>query len=102
MTINDRLKIAIKQKGYTLSAIAEKMQNERNGTIGISQPSLSEMLKGNIPFSRVEEIASIIGLSIPELMQIENNTLVITCPNCGTTYRLNPTVRGGEEIDKKS
>lgn len=84
MTINDKLKAAIKRQGFTISSVASQMRNDRSGEIGISQPSMSDMLKGNIPFNRVEEIASIIGLTVPEIIQEEATcSQSLVCPHCG-------------------
>ena len=98
MTINDKLKSAIKRQGFTISSVASKMRNERSGEIGISQPAMSDMLKGNIPFSRVEEIASIIGLSIIDIIQEDDDTCAqsIACPYCGRKIRISLMVERDE------
>ena len=61
------IKKVIKAKGFTLEQVASQMKN-KNGGIGISQPSLSQMLNGNPSVSRVVEIAKIIGVSVSELI----------------------------------
>lgn len=91
MTINDKIKAAIKRQGFTISSVASKMRNDRSGEIGISQPSMSDMLKGNIPFSRVEEIASIIGLSIIDIIQEDESTHAV-CPHCGKPITIKTTI----------
>lgn len=91
MNISERLKEAIKAHGYTLAQVASQMKNERAGAIGISQPSLSDMLKGNIPFSRVEEICRIINASLSELVADESNASA-TCPHCGKPITIKTTI----------
>lgn len=71
MDINARLKDAIRARGLNLSDVAAKMKNERGNSIGFTQSAMSHMLKGNIPFSRVEEICSIIGITLAELISGE-------------------------------
>ncbi len=97
MTINDKLKLAIKRQGFTLSSVASKMRNDRSGEIGISQPSMSEMLKGDIPFSRVEEIANIIGLSIMDII-LEGESIHFVCPNCGKPITIEIKIKTLMEI----
>lgn len=74
----------MKARGITLSEVATRMRNERTKGIGVSQPSLSGMLNGNIPFSKVEEIAGIIGVSMAELVSNGNEAKrEARCPHCG-------------------
>ena len=76
------LKKKIKDKGFTLSYIASKMRKkDENGdyVIGISQPTLSDMIK-NPTLARMEEIASIMGISLAELI---SDDVQVTCPHCG-------------------
>ena len=51
---------------------------------GMSQSSLSQLLNGSTPLDRLQEIASIIGVSVSELVADEkdvSNTII--CPHCG-------------------
>lgn len=91
MTINEKLRSSIKRQGFTISSVAAKMRNERSGEIGISQPSLSDMLKGNIPYNRVEEIASIIGLNIVDIIQ-GDDVIHKSCPHCGKPITIKTTI----------
>lgn len=54
--------------------------------------------KGNIPFSRVEEIASIIGLSIIDIIQEDDDTCTqsIACPYYGRKIRISMMVERDE------
>ena len=74
----------IKEHGYTITEVAEKMKNSRGG-VGISQGSLSTALNANPTISRLQEIANIIGCSLPELVadDNDNNKCKIRCPHCG-------------------
>lgn len=92
MDINSLLKNAIKGNGFTISQVAAKMRNERNGGIGISQPSLSDMLKGNIPFSRVEEICNIIGMDMSLLIGSSDTASEASCPHCGKPIKFKTTI----------
>lgn len=58
---------AIKEKGYTLAEVAKRMTN-RNGTIGITQPTLSAILNNDPQLSKLREIADIIGVPLSELV----------------------------------
>lgn len=73
----------IKERGYTIAQVAEKMKNSRGG-VGISQGSLSTALNANPTVSRLQEIADIIGCSLPELVadDNDNNKCEALCPHC--------------------
>ncbi len=58
---------AIKEKGYTLAEVAAQMTN-RNGKIGITQPTLSAILNNDPQISKLREIAGIIGVPLSELV----------------------------------
>lgn len=79
----------IKEHGYTIAEVAEKMKNSRGG-VGISQGSLSTALNANPTISRLQEIANIIGCSLPELVadDNDNNKCEIRCPHCHKSIRL--------------
>lgn len=81
------IKKVIKAKGWTLEKLANEMTN-KNGQKGISQASVSQIINGNPTFDKLQEIASIIGISVSELVSdnTEDNTLV--CPNCGAKLEL--------------
>jgi transcriptional regulator with XRE-family HTH domain len=76
------IKKRIKAQGFTLDEVAAKLKNSHGG-IGISQPSMSSIINGNTTFSRLQEIASIIGLSVSELVADDDTKTSIICPYCG-------------------
>lgn len=60
------------------------MYNTRESKVGVSQGSLSTILNGNPTIDKLQEIASIIGVSVSELVADEkdaSNTII--CPHCG-------------------
>lgn len=58
------IKNVIKSHGWTIEKVAAKMK--------ISQPSLSSIINGNPTLAKLQEIASIIGISVSELLADEN------------------------------
>ena len=58
---------AIKEKGFTLADVARRMLN-RNGSVGITQPTLSAILNNDPQISKLREIAGIIGMPVAELV----------------------------------
>lgn len=84
------IKKAIKESGFTISKVAEKL--------GIAQPSLTaQLINGTMSLSRAKEIADIIGVSLSELVADENEQqggASIVCPHCGKPIEI--SVKGGE------
>lgn len=77
------IKKAIKESGFTISKVAEKL--------GIAQPSLTaQLINGTMSLSRAKEIADIIGVSLSELVADENDQQGISfiCPHCGKPITL--------------
>lgn len=73
MDLKTKIKNAIKRQGFTLEQVAAKMKKP-DGSIGLAQPALSQMLaNGNPSYNKLEEIAGIIGLSVSELLSEEYN-----------------------------
>ena len=56
-----RIKELCKEKQITMKEIAEKL--------GINPITLSQSLNGNPTLSRLQEVASILGVSVPELFE---------------------------------
>ena len=75
----------IKERGMKLEDVASRLTNNR-GTIGISQPSMSSLINGNPSYSRLKEIADILGITVSELVA-DNPASHIEpqqkCPYCG-------------------
>lgn len=78
---NMDIKKHIKNKGFTISKVAELME--------VSQPALSKMLDRNPTINKLQEIADIIGVSLSELVsdESEKQTFII-CPHCGERIKL--------------
>ena len=76
------IKKVIKDKGWTLEKLAAQMTN-KDGTQGVSQATVSQMLSGNPTLDKLKEIASIIGVSLSELVSDGEPKTIIKCPRCG-------------------
>ena len=76
------IKKHIKNNGFTISKVAELM--------GVTQPALSKMLDGNPTINKLQEIANIIGVPLPELVADSEDNLqgFIICPHCGKRIKL--------------
>ena len=81
------IKRVIKRKGWTLERLASEMTN-RDGTKGISQPSVSSIINGNPTIDKLQEIANIIGVSLSELVADDEKTSFLMCPKCGAKLEL--------------
>lgn len=79
------IKKVIKAKGWTMESLAAEMKN-KNGEKGISQSSVSQLINGNPTLDKLVEIASIIGISVSELLADEEQSAKdngVVCPHCG-------------------
>lgn len=82
------IKKVIKDQGWTLEKLANEMTN-KNGEKGITQSSVSQIVNGNPTLDKLQEIASIIGVSVSELVsEGEEDKNTITCPNCGKKFKM--------------
>lgn len=79
MAIDNRVKELCRDKNMTLAEIAGKMN--------VSASSLSQILKGNPTLSKLQAIATALGVSVPELFAPQP-TNTITCPKCGTVLEV--------------
>lgn len=71
-----RIKEVIKEKGMTITELADKM--------GINRVNLSNMINGNPTFETLEKIATALSVNIAELFeQPRSNETEIACPHCG-------------------
>ena len=66
------IKRVIKSKGWTLAGVGSQMKRP-NGEIGIPQASVSQIINGNPTLAKLQEIASIIGISVSELLSDEDD-----------------------------
>ena len=76
------IKKVIKEKGWTLERLAAEMTN-KDGHKGVSQATVSQTLSGNPTLDKLKEIASIIGVSVSDLVSDGEPRTVIRCPRCG-------------------
>ena len=82
------IKKVIKDKGWTLERLANEMTN-KNGQKGITQSSVSQIVNGNPTIDKLQEIASILGISVSELVSDrESNSISITCPRCQQEFEV--------------
>lgn len=84
------IKARIKEQGWTSERLSKEMTN-RDGSKGISQPSMSSIVNGNPTIDKLREIAAIIGISLSELVADEPESCVcpeIVCPKCGEHIRV--------------
>ena len=73
------VKSVIKQKGYTIEQVAEK--------IGVTRVTLTQNLSRNPTINTLQRIAEAIGCKVGDFFLDEfegKDENVITCPTCGT------------------
>ena len=71
-----RIKEVIKEKGMTITELADKM--------GINRVNLSNMVNGNPTVETLNKIADAIGCPVTELFeQPKSDTAFLSCPHCG-------------------
>lgn len=76
-----RIKEVIKEKGTTITELADKM--------GINRVNLSNMINGNPTYETLDKIATALGVNITELFeQPQSNEAGITCPHCGKSITI--------------
>ena len=73
------VKTIIKQKGFTMEAVAKKM--------GITRVTLAQNLSRNPTVGTLQKIADVIGCKVGDFfvddMDIKDDTNTIICPHCG-------------------
>ena len=74
-----RIKELLKEKNITAKELA-KMLN-------LSEGALSQSINGNPTLERLEQIASALGVTVPELFEAPKSA-VLTCPHCGQPITL--------------
>lgn len=84
------LKRVISEKGWTLERLAAEMVNTRkeDKPKGVSQATVSQIINGNPTIDKLQEIASIMGISLSELVREDEPATVIKCPHCGKSITL--------------
>ena len=79
--MNLRIKDVIKEKGMTITELADKM--------GINRVNLSNMVNGNPTVETLNKIADALCVPVTELLeQPKKDTVSITCPNCGNNINI--------------
>jgi transcriptional regulator with XRE-family HTH domain len=75
------IKSIIKQKGFTMEEVAERM--------GVSRVTLSQTLSGNPTMSTLQRIADALGCKVGEffLDELEEKNFIV-CPKCGARFEL--------------
>lgn len=80
------IKSIIKEKGYTIQEVADK--------IGVNRVTLTLTLQGNPTYKKMKEIAEAIGCNVADFFKDEmqesgeQNINTITCPKCGARFKL--------------
>lgn len=76
-----RIKEVCKEKGITVSQLAEKM--------GIKQESLSRAINGNPTLETLERISSALGVDVPELFTSSSGGIIGVIRIKDTNYNIN-------------
>lgn len=100
MDKNNFIRQVMKERGWTIERLASQM-TDKKGQRGITQSAASQIINGNPTLAKLQEIADILGVPVGVLICREySNTF--TCPNCGKTYRLNPSPMYEDETNNNS
>ncbi|MFR2071843.1 MAG: helix-turn-helix domain-containing protein [Bacteroides nordii] len=76
-----RIKEVIKEKGMTITELADKM--------GINRVNLSNMVNGNPTVETLNKIADALEVSVTELFeQSKTRTASLSCPHCGKSINI--------------
>ena len=76
-----RIKEVIKEKGMTITELADKMR--------INRVNLSNMVNGNPTVETLNKIADALEVSVTELFeQSKTGTASLSCPHCGKSINI--------------
>lgn len=76
-----RIKEVIKEKGMTITELADKM--------GINRVNLSNMVNGNPTVETLNKIAGALEVPVTELFeQPKSGTASLPCPHCGKNINI--------------
>lgn len=77
-----RIKELCKEKGINLADLATK--------IGTSQASISRIItgNGNPTMDTMERISKALDVSISDLIKEDTDKNTLTCPKCGTKFKM--------------
>lgn len=87
-----RIKEVCKEKGITVSQLAEKM--------GIKQESLSRAINGNPTLETLERIASALGVDVPELFTSCSGGIIGVIRIKDTNYNINSVSDLSQLLDR--
>lgn len=74
-----RVKELLRERNITAKDLAKK--------IGLSEGALSQSINGNPTLERLEQIATALGVTVPELFEAPKSA-TISCPHCGQSITL--------------
>ncbi|MFR6000201.1 MAG: helix-turn-helix domain-containing protein [Bacteroides faecis] len=76
------VKSIIKQKGFTMEQVAEKLE--------ITRVTLAQNLSRNPTVNTLQKIADVIGCKVGDFFidELEEDKDIITCPNCGKKFKM--------------
>jgi transcriptional regulator with XRE-family HTH domain len=77
--INMRIKEVLKEKGMTAKELAVK--------IGVTPPSISVAINGNMTIEMLNRIADALGVPVTDLFE-QPASDTITCPKCGAKLEI--------------
>jgi transcriptional regulator with XRE-family HTH domain len=81
-----RIKEIMKEKKMTSKELAAKM--------GISPPSVSVAIRGNMTIDMLKRIAAALDVSVADLFEEKKGDVI--CPSCGARLRFNVSREGGK------
>lgn len=84
-------KLVIKNHGWTITRIAEAM--------GVTQGAISNMIKGNPTLDKLQEMATILGITASQLLAeaegLDVSSAITRCPYCGKPVVIHVTTPFG-------
>ena len=73
------IKHLLKERGMQFKELADKL--------GVSDVALRQSLNGNPTYSRLKEVADILGVEVGELFGHQSKDTII-CPKCGSKFKI--------------
>ena len=85
------IKKVIQNHGWTLERLGKEMtvsKGDKKGEKGISAAAVSQIISKNPTLDNLKEIASIIGISVAELLSDGEPQAKLKCPRCGESITI--------------